>query len=77
VRIIQSKLMAMGYSVGNTGIDGLYGPMTKGAIKRFQDDYGIQANGYVGGETATLLAYASHPSANVHRCKHAFLGIGR
>ncbi len=75
VRIIQTKLEKLGYSVGSYGIDGKYGKYTKAATTRFQEDYNLAANGKVEAETATILAYATHAHANVRRCKTEFKGF--
>lgn len=41
VRDMQQALQALGYSVGPTGIDGIIGPYTRAAIKKFQLDNSI------------------------------------
>lgn len=69
VRIIQRKLTQLGYDVGTPGVDGRYGKFTKGATASFQGDYSLKQDTKIGRETAIMLAYASHPSANVRRCK--------
>ena len=43
VRAMQTKLEDLGYSVGNTGIDGKYGPRTSRAVAAFKTDNNIQA----------------------------------
>ena len=43
VRSMQTKLEELGYSVGNTGIDGKYGPRTSRAVAAFKTDNNIQA----------------------------------
>jgi hypothetical protein len=69
VRIIQGKLEHTGYSVGKTGVDGLYGNRTKGAVKQFQTQYHLPSDGHVNGTTASMLAYVTHPIAQVRRCQ--------
>lgn len=39
VKDMQEKLQEIGYSVGNTGIDGKYGPRTRRAVQAFKQDY--------------------------------------
>lgn len=39
---MQRKLEELGYSVGNTGIDGKYGPRTQRAVTAFKTDFDIQ-----------------------------------
>lgn len=73
-RIIQRKLAEMGYDLGRGGIDGKAGPKTRAAIAAFQTDHGLSADGAVGGQTATILAYITHPAANVRRCKGPYQG---
>lgn len=70
VRIIQTKLEQMGYSVGPAGRDGKYGPRTRAAIAQFQAQHHLAADGVPGQQTASKLAYASHPIRNVRRCKY-------
>ena len=41
VRDMQRKLEALGYSVGNTGIDGKYGPRTQRAVSAFKTDFNL------------------------------------
>ena len=66
IRIIERKLMAMGYSSAVS--DGVYGKADKKAVKKFQEDYGLTADGVVGPLTAQRIAFASNPSPNVRKC---------
>lgn len=43
VKSIQSRLEELGYSVGNTGIDGKYGPRTTRAVRSFKQDNNISS----------------------------------
>lgn len=45
VRAMQSRLEQLGYSVGNTGIDGKYGPRTARAVAAFKQDANISGDG--------------------------------
>jgi len=45
---IQNKLVALGFSVGPKGPDGLYGPATEGAVLAFQKKYMTKAQGWDG-----------------------------
>lgn len=45
VRALQTKLEELGYSVGNTGIDGKYGPRTTRAVAAFKKDNNIDTQG--------------------------------
>lgn len=55
VKLLQQSLEALGYSVGNTGIDGIYGPRTARAVRQFQRDAGITVDGDAGPETIQAL----------------------
>ena len=39
VKALQTRLEELGYSVGNTGIDGKYGPRTSRAVAAYQKDF--------------------------------------
>jgi N-acetylmuramoyl-L-alanine amidase len=45
---LQTKLSALGYDLGNRGIDGIFGHRTELAVRQFQRDLGILADGVVG-----------------------------
>lgn len=53
-RILQEK----NYSVGPTGIDGIYGKNTKAAVKKFQDDENLEVDGILGSKTWGALLQA-------------------
>lgn len=53
VAVIQRKLEELGYYAA--GVDGIYGKTTFNAVKAFQRDRGIKADGVVGNETYNLL----------------------
>jgi N-acetyl-anhydromuramyl-L-alanine amidase AmpD len=42
----QQVLAALGYDLGATGVDGQWGPRSLAALKRFQGEHGLVANGY-------------------------------
>jgi peptidoglycan hydrolase-like protein with peptidoglycan-binding domain len=45
VKALQTKLQELGYSVGNTGIDGKYGPRTTRAVRAFKKDNNLSGDG--------------------------------
>lgn len=52
-RRVQEALARVGYYAG--GIDGLFGPETRAAIRRFQHEIGSEMTGVITGEQATRL----------------------
>ena len=55
VRVLQSRLRALGYNLGRWGVDGVYGGDTKNAIKAYQRDHGLSDDGVVGRATWNSL----------------------
>lgn len=55
VQDVQKKLVALGYNVGSTGADGIFGNATKNAVIKFQGSVGISKDGIVGSQTLTKL----------------------
>lgn len=53
---LQAALMALGYSLPQYGADGDFGGETVAALKRFQSDSGIAADGVAGVQTGRALA---------------------
>jgi peptidoglycan/xylan/chitin deacetylase (PgdA/CDA1 family) len=61
VRYLQEALRACGYEVS---LDGVFGPMTEGAVKKFQRENGLYADGIVGPQTIRELSklyYRANP----------------
>lgn len=61
VKEFQMILKNLGYDLGDfgpngDGVDGVFGRMTKEAIKDFQNDHGLKVDGIIGIETATALS---------------------
>lgn len=52
----QLLLIYLGYDTG--GIDGIPGPNTERATKKFQKDYGLEADGICGAQTQKMLTAA-------------------
>ena len=55
VIIIQKILVAQGYDIGSTGVDGVYGKKTEAAVKKFQSERGLVVDGIVGVKTWAML----------------------
>jgi len=64
VRIAQQHLTNLGYYAGK--IDGKMGPQTRAAIKKFQHDQGLKADGVLGKKTNAALAAADHRVIGTH-----------
>lgn len=55
VKRVQQALISLGYSLDPDGADGIYGSVTETAVKKFQQDKGIDIDGVVGPETRGKL----------------------
>jgi peptidoglycan hydrolase-like protein with peptidoglycan-binding domain len=55
VTVLQTKLVQRGYDIGSYGIDGDYGRGTEAAVKAFQKDNGLTADGICGPRTWAAL----------------------
>ena len=55
VKELQTKLINKGYSCGTTGADGIFGKNTESAVKQFQIDSGLLADGVVNAATWAAL----------------------
>lgn len=51
----QTALKQRGYSLGSAGIDGDFGKATEAAVKQFQRDWGLDADGVIGPKTWKML----------------------
>ena len=56
VKILQEKLIALGYDIGASGADGKFGNKTLAAVKQFQTDHNLEADGKVGKKTIAKLS---------------------
>ena len=61
VRELQEKLLALGYQLPRYGADGDYGAETIAAVKEFQKDHGLTADGVCGPKTWAALKKAEEP----------------
>ena len=57
---LQRRLKLLGYDLGSTGVDGIFGPRTADAVKEFQQDRGLRASGVVDQETWQELVDAGY-----------------
>lgn len=57
-KLMQEKLISLGYSCGSCGADGKNGSDTQKAIKLFQKEHGLKEDGVVGVNTWRALIYA-------------------
>ena len=55
VTLLQTKLLQKGYDLGKWGADGDFGSQTEKAVKEFQADHGLKADGVVGQGTWDAL----------------------
>lgn len=62
VRDLQSRLTALGMAPGP--IDGIFGPLTEAAVRRFQASRGLTVDGIVG--PATFVALQAAPVGDEH-----------
>ena len=62
VRRIQQKLKNWGYYTGS--VDGIYGTQTQSAVKKFQRDNGLDADGIAGSKTLSYLGITSGGSGS-------------
>lgn len=51
VKVLQQQLSNLGYldDLGEAGIDGIFGPKTEAALKRFQEEFGFKVTGVFSG----------------------------
>ena len=56
VTTVQQQLGDLGYNAGKA--DGIFGPTTRSAVKSFQSDYNLTADGIAGSKTRAALAEA-------------------
>lgn len=62
VRRVQNRLIALGYSVGKYGADGVFGSSTKNAVIKFQSDHNLSKDGIVGNKTMNALFGSTTPT---------------
>jgi peptidoglycan hydrolase-like protein with peptidoglycan-binding domain len=62
VRVAQKELVSVGYSVGAAGVNGSFGASTLRAVKAFQKEFGLGAEGVV--DTAMWTRLVAAPTYN-------------
>jgi hypothetical protein len=55
VTLAQTELIQRGYDLGSWGADGKFGNATEKAVKQFQQDWGLAADGVIGQKTWAML----------------------
>lgn len=55
VKALQAHLIGLGYSCGENGTDGSFGAATENAVKQFQSDHGLTADGSAGLNTRSSM----------------------
>lgn len=55
VTLAQTELKQRGYNLGICGVDGDFGSATEAAVKQFQRDWGLEADGIIGPKTWAML----------------------
>jgi N-acetylmuramoyl-L-alanine amidase len=60
VEDLQTRLLALGYDLGNRGMDRVFGPLTELAVRAFQQEMGILADGVVGELTWNEIVEADY-----------------
>jgi len=59
VEDVQRRLLSLGYDLGPTGVDGVFLGHTREAVVRFQREYAIDEEGFVGEKTWAALVDAT------------------
>lgn len=67
VRLMQQRLILMGYDLGAWGADGEFGDCTDLAVKQFQRDHGLEADGIVGPVTMAAIEDALEKKEKIDR----------
>ena len=59
VKSAQEALKSLGYDLGKTGADGIFGSATQEAVKAFQEASGLKVDGIIGQDTISAIQEAS------------------
>ena len=64
VKKLQQTLVDAGYDVGSAGVDGIYGSATQEAVRKYQQDNGLDVDGIAGEQTLGSLYGNSAPAGS-------------
>src|SRR6478609_5306739 len=64
VRRIQLALRRHHFELGDSGVDGRFGPRTQAAVRRFQRSHGLKVDGIVGPRTRRALRLGTASSGH-------------
>jgi len=74
VTAAQTMLLQKGYDLGKWGADGDFGSQTEKAVKQFQQDHGLKADGVIGAETWDALdAPVAHYTVTITNLTKAYV----
>lgn len=81
VKKLQERLMELGYDVGPTGADGIFGKNTLAGLKAFQKEWGVTIDGIYGkdthGKLMEALGFGKKESAEIEKGATTFNLIGK
>lgn len=66
VKKLQQKLFDLGYDIGKSGVDGIFGPKTLDALKKFQKDAKIEPSGIFNEKTFDKLGDKVNEAFGAH-----------
>ncbi|WP_066633889.1 C40 family peptidase [Desulfolucanica intricata] len=75
VLMLQKQLQAYGYNTG--GLDGIFGPMTRQAVAKFQADRGLIVDGIAGPQTFSALYNGTSYSRNLTGVRQGIVNTAR
>jgi hypothetical protein len=67
VKYCQEVLSRLGYDIGKSGADGIFGAQTRAAVIAFQKDHGLTADGVVGPMTWDAIENTDEPKERRYR----------
>lgn len=75
VKQVQEKLSQQGYEVGP--VDGIFGPKTQQALRKFQQDKGVQPTGQIDQQTMTALGIQGQGGTQPGGAQPGDMGAGQ